>query len=218
MYNIDGQHPFDAAWHQQQIYPHKQHRQLIRISVIHPVCPDRSDSSHPGGDFASTTAETSMIRLFLTIIVLLLTSLSFVTATLSTLARQGDAAVDLFSAYADLLQGKLSTEFICQDVTPIHDELKLDATRQLCTLYATQGAFSQVQVLIGDRFYQVRFTPSGRVLTIGHLARLWGHPQIGSVYRGQMTLRWPLQGMTVEVDHRFSYFLPIERLIFTRRE
>ncbi|MBZ0286661.1 MAG: hypothetical protein K8I30_03535 [Anaerolineae bacterium] len=211
MYNIDGQHPFDALWHQQQIYPHKQHRQFIRIRVIHPVVPDRRYASHPDGG-------TSIIRLLLTVTVLLLTGLSFVTAALSTLARQDDPAVDLFSAYADLLQGSLSPEFICQDVTPIQDELKSDAHRQLCSLYPTQGAFSPIHVLIGDRFYQVRFTPRGRALTLGHLARLWGRPQIRSVYRGQMILRWPLQGMTAEVDHQFSYFLPIEHLIFTRRE
>ena len=184
--------PFDATW-QQPIYNHAHQRQLRR------------------------SGETNMIRLCLTVMVVLLTGFSFLTAALSTLARHGDSAVDLFTSYTDLLQRKLSPEFICEDITPIQDEFNLEATRQLCTLYPAKGVFSKVQVLIGDRFYQARFTPRGGILVLGHLASLWGQPEFRSVYRGEIVLRWPSQGMTVVVDNHFSYFLPVERIIFTSR-
>lgn len=161
-----------------------------------------------------------MMRLRLTIIVFLLTGLSFLAVGLNTIVRQDEVAPDPFTAYASVLRGSINDEFICKDLIAINDEMKLDAARIMCTTSPTDGIFSQVRVITTRKMYQVDFSLRSERLTVGDLARLWGRPQRGSVLQGRLNLRWPEYGMTalVSVNHLFSYFLPVERIIFTDRE
>jgi hypothetical protein len=161
-----------------------------------------------------------MSRLFLSLTLLCLTVLSVVTVSMSIAIRQVDPPPDPFFHYVNLLEVELNTGFACADTTSIHDEMEANAARQLCTAYPTDQPFSQVRMIVGVNLVQVDFIPREETMTVGDLARLWGRPQIGSVYRGRMNLQWPAHGITAVVsgEGQFSYFLAIERIIYTRRE
>jgi hypothetical protein len=78
--------------------------------------------------------------------------------------------------------------------------------------------FSHADVTMGGERYLVSLSCQQRALTVGDLAILWGSPQRVSIQRAQIYLHWPdyTVSAVVSFDGRFSYFLPIERVIFVK--
>jgi hypothetical protein len=163
-----------------------------------------------------------MGRLYLCFTVWLVVTLSGVAVGVTLVSWRADEGYNPFTLYASVMEGRLHGGFICQDVTVINDETNPDAFRQMCIAYPADGVFSQVRVIrvTEVNLYQVRFTPNRNILTIGDLAIRWGRPHRGIAYRGRMSLQWPARGVTaiVKVNELFSYYLPVEEIIFTQKD
>jgi hypothetical protein len=161
-----------------------------------------------------------MSRVYLHFTLWLVVILSGLAAGVTMLSRRADAPDDPFTSYRRVIEGRPQAGFTCQDATVINDETSPNAARERCSLYSPTGIFSQVHVMLGKDFYQVQFTPRGRLLTLGDLGMRWGRPLRGSIHQHQLYLSWPERGIhaVVAVDRLFSYFLPVERITFTIRD
>jgi hypothetical protein len=94
----------------------------------------------------------------------------------------------------------------------------VDST-EYCTRTPPDGPFSLIAIIVSDRVVsRVDLAVREGMLMAGDLALVWGNPTT-RLYRQSVHLDWPDIGVTVSAwaeSRRFSYFIPVIRLSFTR--
>jgi len=140
---------------------------------------------------------------------------------MAALPRLMQSPTNPFSDYADILPGQPRSAlilhgFACAEsgaVTPSRPSIS-----QYCVLLPKTGAFDHIGAIVSSSvIMQVYFSVRDDASVVGDLAKMWGRPEIGASYREWVTLYWPGSGFPVRAQAepgRFSYFLPLRRVIF----
>lgn len=149
-----------------------------------------------------------------------LMSMGIFVSTLPSRLTEQSPVSDLFLAYVNVFPGQPASAtaleehgFLCfMDTLPS----PADAS-EYCSSTPQTGLFSRMNVTIWDGVVtRVEFTVNENLLSVGHLALLWGRPEDIQVVGNIATARWSIPGATVlaifAYDQRFSYFAPVAQV------
>jgi hypothetical protein len=132
-------------------------------------------------------------------------------------SRQNVPSPNPFADYEGILPGQPRSalgamRFSC-NINDVSDQ------SEYCTRAPADGPFSLIGVTVSNGVInRVEFSLRASALTVGNMALLWGRPTI-YFYQKSVNLEWPSLGVSASAwaeSRRFSYFIPVIRLSFTR--